>query len=98
MNGDLVYGGVLWRSHPLLFFTPLSLSLISTRREVNPWDFSCERVSIRLASPHRIQSAWKFDELHEYFLLFLFGLSFFLLHRSIRRASGFRFHLSRAQT
>lgn len=64
-----------------------------------PQDLSCERVSIRLASPHHMQSAWKSDELHEYFLLSPFGLSFsFLLHRSIRRASGFRFHLSRAQT
>lgn len=96
VNGDLVYGGVLWRSFlspPL----PPSLSHFYTRSQAR--DLSCERVSIRLASPHRTQSAWKSDELHEYFLLFPFGLSFsFLLHRSIRRASGFRFHLSRAQT
>lgn len=92
VNADFVYGGVLWR------FLSLTFSHLYAPRS-QPRDLSRERVSIRLASSHRMQSAGSPTTYPSIFSFSPLRLSFsFLLHRSIRRTSGFRFHLSRAQT
>lgn len=72
VNGDFVYGSVLWRLLSLSPPSPLSFSLLRaaestlvplTRAYVN---------TPRLTSPYA--SVRKSDELRDYFLLFLFGL------------------------
>lgn len=93
---DFVYGSVLWR---LLSLSPSPLHSLTLIRGVNP---RTSYASVcQYASPHfTVCVRTEVRRVTRLFPPFPFRIIsfFFFLHRSIRRASGFRFHLSRSQT